>query len=295
MSHMKHYPLLNNVWAATLLAMIDSIYIIVYNEKEMAAGKIYDCGRWEGLNWVWDLKWRSPFAWEVEIIKELLNNLSSVNLLHREDCWVWKPHPCGDFTVRSAYEELSNRQLQHVQLSELQEKTLHLLWKSKAPLKVVVFSWQLLLDRIPSKVNLHHRRAIDEDASLLCVFCNCADESVDHLFLLCPFSKLVWTRVLSWLGADFAIPASIHLLIVLFGEGIGVQVKQGGCVLLWYAVVWCIWELRNGITFRSETPDFMYLMDRVKVLSWKWYSAGKECSNYSFFHWCIDPISCIAN
>jgi len=44
-------------------------------------------------------------------------------------------------------------------------------WKSPAPSKMVGFFWQLLLDRIPTKINLARRKILPLDESERCVFC----------------------------------------------------------------------------------------------------------------------------
>jgi len=58
-------------------------------------------------------------------------------------------------------------------------------YNSKAPAKVLAFSWTLFLDRIPTKVNLVKRRLLGVEDSMSCVFCGCQDEMVVHLFLHC--------------------------------------------------------------------------------------------------------------
>lgn len=42
-------------------------------------------------------------------------------------------------------------------------------WKSSAPSKVVAFSWKLLLNRIPTRVNLELRNALYPEVSSLCI------------------------------------------------------------------------------------------------------------------------------
>ena len=56
-------------------------------------------------------------------------------------------------------------------------------WESSAPLKVQVFLWLLLQDRIPTRVNLMRRGVLSvvEDT---CTCCSNSPESVSHLFLL---------------------------------------------------------------------------------------------------------------
>ena len=58
-----------------------------------------------------------------------------------------------------------------------------LLWKSPALSKVVAFSWQLLLNRIPSKDNLLSRRILPPVSLGRCDFCDQVAETATHLFL----------------------------------------------------------------------------------------------------------------
>lgn len=48
--------------------------------------------------------------------------------------------------------------------SEEEDKVFDVLWRSKAPSKVVAFSWTMLLDRIPTRSNLAKRRVLDIDS-----------------------------------------------------------------------------------------------------------------------------------
>ncbi|PNX71829.1 cysteine-rich receptor-like protein kinase, partial [Trifolium pratense] len=63
------------------------------------------------------------------------------------------------------------------------------LWKSWAPLKVVVFSWQLLQDGIPSHQNFLRRRVLATPESAICALCGC--EYVSSRDLLGHFEAFV--------------------------------------------------------------------------------------------------------
>lgn len=56
-----------------------------------------------------------------------------------------------------------------------------------SPLKVNVFSWQLLQDRISTRQNLFSRRIIVDPGGISCAFCNENVESACHLFVRCLF------------------------------------------------------------------------------------------------------------
>jgi len=65
-------------------------------------------------------------------------------------------------------------------LRQVREQVFPCLWKNLAWSKVLAFSWKLLLDRIPSRVNLAKRNVLDPDSSLNCL-CAHAEEALLHL------------------------------------------------------------------------------------------------------------------
>jgi hypothetical protein len=59
-------------------------------------------------------------------------------------------------------------------------------WKSWSPYEGIVFSWQLLQDRMPTRQNL------GDD---FCAFCGISIEAVDHLLVTCVSISLVWNSI----------------------------------------------------------------------------------------------------
>jgi len=123
--------------------------------------------------------------WEDGLLENLFEVLEGCARSEREDAWWWKLEEEGRFTVRSSYELLAGLMMPPETLSESKEMVFGSVWKSPALSKVVVFSWQLLLDHIPTKVNLVRRTILPADASDRCVFCDQAGETSSHLFLHC--------------------------------------------------------------------------------------------------------------
>jgi hypothetical protein len=74
------------------------------------------------------------------------------------------------------------------------------IWESSAPSKVIAFSWQLLLDRIPTRKNLDFRGCLSQGMPWECLRCVGKEENSTHLFLHCPSAMLVWGEVFKWLG-----------------------------------------------------------------------------------------------
>jgi len=115
-----------------------------------------------------------------------------------------------------------------------------ILWKSWAPPKVIVFSWQLLLDRILTRSNLVRRGVPLPHRDLGCVSCSEPSESAVHLFIVCSVVLSVWYQVSRWLGWEFVIPIGLSQLFQAFtGLGRGKRVRLG-LLLVWHAVIWTI-------------------------------------------------------
>ncbi|GAU37863.1 hypothetical protein TSUD_22790 [Trifolium subterraneum] len=70
-----------------------------------------------------------------------------------------------------------------------------LVWHSRVPLKVSIFAWRLLHDRLPTKANLVTRGILSPAAH----FCVSAIESAHHLFISCSTFGSLWALVRSWI------------------------------------------------------------------------------------------------
>jgi hypothetical protein len=70
-------------------------------------------------------------------------------------------------------------------------------WKELGTFQtVMVFSWRLLLDRIPTHAKLH---VFSEAAGVVFALYRGCLESVDHLFVLCGVASKVWYGIHRWL------------------------------------------------------------------------------------------------
>lgn len=137
--------------------------------------------------------------WETILCNSLLEVIGNWRRVGGEDRWWWKSEETGSFMVSSTYKILENLLIPREELCGTKERVFGSVWKSLASTKVVAFSWQLLLDRIPTKLNLARRRVLPLDDSVNCVFCNLRAEISSHIFLHCQFAFKVWSKVLGWL------------------------------------------------------------------------------------------------
>jgi len=110
--------------------------------------------------------------------------------------------------------------------------------KQKTMPKVFVTAWRVLLDKIPTRVNLIKRGVLVN--SPLCALCNMLEESYQHLFLDYVFAQRVWSRCYRWIGILGAQNRGIKNHMENF-HLIYLSNKQNQVWLrLWAAIVSCI-------------------------------------------------------
>jgi len=92
------------------------------------------------------------------------------------DQWLWFPDPSGSYSVRGVYHLLTTKDI------PLVHSTTQMIWHNQIPLKVSVFMWRLLHDRLSTKSNLANKGVV----SLEVYLCVCGVvETAQHLFLSC--------------------------------------------------------------------------------------------------------------
>jgi hypothetical protein len=72
--------------------------------------------------------------------------------------------------------------------------------------------------------------------------------------------------------------------------GMGKSKKdRTGWLLIWYIIVCTIWNFQNDVLFSEGTFFVECLVDRVKLLSWKWILVKNSGTQCSFYEWGIHP------
>jgi hypothetical protein len=129
--------------------------------------------------------------------------------------WLWRLDLDRGYSVRGAYQLLTS----HPPIS-LDVIAGFFFWHKQVPLKVFVFAWRLLRDRLPTKTNLANRGIIPLEAQS-CVS-GCGDmESAQHLFISRNIFGSLWSPVRSWIGMSSVDPQNFpdHFLQFTFSYG----------------------------------------------------------------------------
>lgn len=148
----------------------------------------------------------------------------------------WKIGSKGQFKVSELYSHLRSHGV-------FPQK---FMCKLKIPLKVKVFVWLTITNRILTKDNLLKRGWTCNNQ---CHFCNC-DEIVDHLLFQYSLDRLVWRIVICALGL-FRSPCGVEDLL----DSWLTQFPPGQRKLALYgsaAVCWTIWKTRNDACFNNK-------------------------------------------
>jgi hypothetical protein len=241
---------------------------------------------WSRGDWGWR---RRLFVWERSLLENLVALIPRLALSDVEDAWRWVVEESGVFTVKSAYLLLGNVFPSVSSFNDQELRIFNNIWKSPAPSKVIAFSWKVLRDRIPTRVNLVYRGVEVNGGVVSCVHCSRRAEEVVHLFIFCDFAMTVWKAIFRWLGLVIVLPPNLFLLFDCFLGAAGNKHTRHGYYLIWHATVWAIWCSRNKVIFSNGVIDPGEVVDKIKVLSWRWGMSRHKIPICLFYEWCWDP------
>ncbi|CAJ2632912.1 unnamed protein product [Trifolium pratense] len=203
---------------------------VLSETKSFTVAEMFTLG-WglDGAAWVWRRQMR---AWEEEMLGECQTLLSNISLqVQIIDRWQWQPDPDTGYTVQGAYELLTT--LDSVTMDDAE----HLIWHSQVPLKVSIFAWRLLRDRLPTKSNLISRGILSSAAHLCISGCGEA-ESAYHLFISCSCFGSLWALACTWIGIPSMSSTTIrdHFVQFTYLAG-GSRARRSFLQLIWLASV----------------------------------------------------------
>lgn len=160
---------------------------------------IVDMGSWSNGKWEWNLSWRRAiFGWEEELLTEFRLVIDQIELrVDREDIWLWVYNFDGSYSSKSAYRQIQKLSQSLADQWEFSNNTFfESFWFNLVPLKVLTFSWQMILDRIPTLINLDRRNI----AGLCPLLAKC--QTTIHLLFTCNLSFLVWGKLYNLAGVS---------------------------------------------------------------------------------------------
>lgn len=221
----------------------------LYNVSEDKNKVIMSLGQWHEGRLDWNLSWRRQFfEWEHEQKEQLIDIiLPACPQREGKDVWEWTLEGSRSFSSQSTYGWLQQIGQSSDWRGEVDTSIFQQFWKTKAPPKVLAFSWKVLRGRVPTRQNLLRRLVLGMSQDLSCALCEEEMESLNHLFVHCRSVLRVWSKVYQWLGLDVVIlPDIVELYLLHKGMFVGRKRRKRG-LLVWHNVVWSIWLERNEV------------------------------------------------
>ena len=125
-------------------------------------------------------------------------------------------------------------------------RTTHL-WKAPLPLKIKIFTWQLLRDRLPSGVEVAKRLGPGDGTCPLCA----VPETGTHILFSCPAARFLWSFLAEALGPEWQARD--------LAEFLEVQANHTGrrrslFWLVFAAMTWTLWTIRNKMVIEHVFP-----------------------------------------
>ncbi|KAM1294906.1 hypothetical protein ACFX1Q_015702 [Malus domestica] len=203
----------------------------------------------------WDLDFLQPFI-SPEDFSAILDTCIGDPLL--EDRLVWPGTRNGIYTVKSGYHwkkacsmPFTGRGTSSSYL--IHSKVWKAIWKLATPPKIRNFMWRALHRALATMDVLFIRRC---SPSPLCPICHAQEESVEHLFFLCPWVEPIWFGgSLSYRVNRESFSSLAAWLASFFEAQLGS--KDEIMRLLSYAAFtcWHIWKARCALIFNQKKPS----------------------------------------
>ncbi len=183
--------------------------------------------------------------------------VASTSLSFIPDAIIWRWNSNGIFTIKSAYYFLC--------FDGVDDRIITYLWGWRIPLKIRIFLWLALRHKLLTGDRLIIRWWVGPS---FCSLCNASEETLDHLLLVCPYAKAVWSGALhNWPAVCYRFLNSPEDLASRWRVAHSSSPGRLKNVFdsLFAAVCWEIWSERNRRIF----DDILISRDRcvLKVLN----------------------------
>lgn len=217
-----------------------------------------------GQSTIWGQAWKSgeeldlrPYWWnEWKAFTQELTR-SNVRLKDSPDQLVWAHAESGAYSPK-----FGNKFLMTKKGWEEPEWWVNQLWKLKCPKKARLFFWCTLKKKIPTWEILQSRF---KQGPGRCSLCKADSESINHLFLKCPFAKRIWGEAQNLLQKQLRWEGD-----TLLGawEKWWKHHKEGNLRNLPPIIYWGVWIARNRCIFTDkETPVEIIALQCTAILS----------------------------
>ncbi|KAF5203824.1 Reverse transcriptase zinc-binding domain [Thalictrum thalictroides] len=241
----------------------------IFRRARNKNGLVMDHILWVNNTQQWDIRGRRNwYEWELDEVNNLTALLNAVVVNTDEDRWRWKGGHGGNFSVSSFHEDLTSHKGEEGFPSQI-------VWNVNIPYKIKVFIWCLIWGRL---LTVDRLRRLGTPIPNRCSLCQREEETIDHLFQTCSFTKTVWEALLD--GVDDTWGSNqVHGETKIWLQGWPKLNSNRWGTTVWkltpYAVLWAVWKSRNEVIFNDKSFSAERVVMRAKAYIWYW-CLGKE-------------------
>ena len=140
---------------------------------------------------------------------------------------------------------------------------------SELPLKIKIFLWQLILDRLPASKQVAAKHGPSDGR---CVLCGEVEDAT-HIFFSCFLAKVGWSVLRQLLGCSWA-PANFPQFFAIQQSLLGRQRRVSW--VLFSALCWALWTTRNKLTIDVVVPKHpSYVIYKMCMFIQVWANLAK--------------------
>lgn len=186
---------------------------------------------------------------------ELNAVLQGMCLDDQQDQIVWEFEKSGKYSCRSLYRNLTFKGVRPGRIQKF--------WKVKLPLKIKVFLWLAMHDRIQSGVQLKKRKW---KGNMNCILCS-VPENTDHILFCCCRAQYVWVCA----GEAFGWDRTPDNLKDWHEHWLPVREKEFN-LMMEGVVAWNLWKYRNKAAIEKsfdKSPDSILYKIFYDLQIWK--------------------------
>ncbi|GJZ83465.1 RNA-directed DNA polymerase, eukaryota, reverse transcriptase zinc-binding domain protein [Tanacetum coccineum] len=220
---------------------------------------------------------------EMVQFSDLQVRVENIVLSDQGDTWHWALDSSG-FSVASVRAFIDSKTLDMSPISTR--------WIRSIPIKVNIFIWRLMLNKLPYRVNLD-RRGIDV-GSILCPIFQLDVETINHIFFSCDMALDLWAKLARWSDLDIPMCANISdwfgwIDSLHMSNRVKSSLEGVGRTLMWF-----IWNYKNRLIFSNSPHKKALLWDSIVSQSYLWISSRNPKFCIIWVDWLRNPIYFIA-
>lgn len=176
-------------------------------------------------------------------------------------------------TVKSSDYQIRNQNHQarvEVSTSEgIPDSIWKIIWSAEIPQKIKVFLWKVMNNCLPVGENLWKRKITQ---SPIYPFCRTEPETVEHTFLFCDWTRLVWLGVQIQCIPRREEVRSIHQWILKKVEEFkGLADFTKFAMISLFCAIWSIWKGKNEAFYAKIDPNPWSVINRANILANDYY------------------------